>query len=232
MIQEINFVRMNCWNRTLAIPGFPAGVLMPGLTWGTPERQSEFVIGLFPFPVLWASFFCCVRFLQHYVYSINRTEAEAKCLDIGLGSILTSCVTSEKSFYFDFLDSKSKGLDKLIIGCLSTSPCLSLFWGKTVYSLSPCRLRLRWDSSRGKLVQCFFPSGKGSSISEYWEILGGQRSVNLRREDNVGSDPLTFTRWSRSCARRLDLPVLQAERDLRAGREFSSRPAAGSGRLL
>lgn len=134
MIQERNFVRMNCWNRTLAIPGFPAGVPMPGLTWGTPERQSEFVIGLLPFPVLRASFFCCVCFLQHYVYPINRTEAEAKCLDIGLGSVLTSCVTSEKSFYFGFLDYKSKGLDKLIIGCLSTSPCLSLFWGKSIYS--------------------------------------------------------------------------------------------------
>lgn len=128
MTQEINFVRMNCWTRTLTIPGFPAGVLTPGLTWGSPERQSEFVIGLLPFPVLQASFFCCVCFLRHYVYPINRTEAEAKCLDIGLGSVLTSCVTSEKSFYFGFLDYKSKGLDKLIIGCLSTLPCLSLFW--------------------------------------------------------------------------------------------------------
>ena len=126
MIQEINFVRMSCWTRTLAIPGFPARVLTPGLTWGT-QRCSEFVIGLLLFPVPWASFFCCVCFLQHHVYPTNRTEAEAKCLGIELGSVQTSCVTSDKSFYFGFLY-KSRGLDKLIIGCLSTSPCLSLFW--------------------------------------------------------------------------------------------------------
>lgn len=63
-------------------------------------------------------------------------------------------------------------------------------------------------------------------------MLGGQRSVDLWIEDNVGSDLHTFfTRPRKNCAGRLDLPVSQAPKvsgDLRVGK-FPSRPGAGSG---
>lgn len=63
-------------------------------------------------------------------------------------------------------------------------------------------------------------------------MLGGQRSVTLQTGDNVGPDLLTFTWPNQSCTGTLDLPVPHAVGDLRAGRGFPSRPAAGSGRLL
>lgn len=73
-----------------------------------------------------ASLFCSICVLQPCLYQINKTEAEVESLGIGLGSVLTGCVTLDKSFYFGFLDCKSKGFDKLTAGCLSTSPFLSL----------------------------------------------------------------------------------------------------------